>query len=425
MSSSTRRIGLSLGADLCWPQCFEDILNELDPVIEIGGESVRIETERVTIEPFSLRQPASYDVVIDRLTHWYSTSREWIKKAVLMDGVYVFNNPWSVQSMEKQTSYCALMDLGLPIPETWLVPPKEYEESPDLQPTLERYAKLFDLGDVGKQLGYPLFMKPYDGGGWVGVNKIDDEDSIREAYEGSGKFVMHLQAGVHPYEEFVRCVGLGPQIRTVRYDPAAPLHQRYQADQNFLSPEDRTLLEDITLTVNGFFGWDFNSCESLLKDGTWYPIDFANPCPDSQVTSLNLHFPWLIMANLRWSIFCAATRKKMRPNLDWSEYYAVRDQGLPYREMIAAYAAITRRRMEAARFEDFCGEHLTDLDSVAYEYFATDRARSAVRSKVETLFPEHEWDEFTDYFWDKIQEWRRTEGKPTAATTTESTEGTT
>ena len=63
------------------------------------------QTTSITIEPFDLKQPVSYDVVIDRLTHWYHTSREWIKKAVLMDGLYVFNNPWSVQSMEKQTSY--------------------------------------------------------------------------------------------------------------------------------------------------------------------------------------------------------------------------------------------------------------------------------------------------------------------------------
>ena len=66
----------------------------------------------MTIEPFDLRQPVAYDVILDRLTHWYHLSREWIKKAVLMDGVYVLNNPWSVQSMEKQTSYCAMMRLG-------------------------------------------------------------------------------------------------------------------------------------------------------------------------------------------------------------------------------------------------------------------------------------------------------------------------
>ena len=58
-----------------------------------------------------------------------------------MDGLYVFNNPWSVQSMEKHTTYCAMMQLGMPIPETWMVPPKAYEPTPDLEPTLTRYAQ--------------------------------------------------------------------------------------------------------------------------------------------------------------------------------------------------------------------------------------------------------------------------------------------
>ena len=86
------------------------------------------------------------------LTHWYANTREWIKKAVLMDDLYVLNNPWAVQSMEKQTSYCAMMRLGMPIPDTWLVPPKEYDSQPDLQPTLERYARYFDLEELGEKV---------------------------------------------------------------------------------------------------------------------------------------------------------------------------------------------------------------------------------------------------------------------------------
>jgi len=36
----------------------------------------------------------------------------------------------------------------MPIPETWLIPPKSYEPLPDLAPTLRSYARLFDLGVV-------------------------------------------------------------------------------------------------------------------------------------------------------------------------------------------------------------------------------------------------------------------------------------
>ena len=79
MANLTRRIGLSLGADICWPICFEEILKRLDLAIAWRGDTLRFEVSRVTIEPFDLRQPVRYDLVVDRLTHWYHTSREWIK----------------------------------------------------------------------------------------------------------------------------------------------------------------------------------------------------------------------------------------------------------------------------------------------------------------------------------------------------------
>src|SRR5437867_1767060 len=196
MADVTRRIGLSLGADICWPICYEKLMKRLDLALPIGGDVVRFDVSRITIEPFDLRQPCSHDVVIDRLTHWYYTSREWIKKAIIMDGLYVFNNPWTVQAMEKHTTYCAMMYLGLPIPDTWMLPPKAYEPSADLEPTLRSYARLFDLGQIGKQMGYPLFMKPYDGGGWVGVSRIENEAALKSAYDQSGKKVMHLQKAI-------------------------------------------------------------------------------------------------------------------------------------------------------------------------------------------------------------------------------------
>lgn len=409
MADITRRIGLSLGADVCWPICFEEMVRRLGP-IDYEGDTVRLEVERVVIEPFDLGQETGYDVVVDRLTHWYYPSREWIKKAVLMDGLYVFNNPWSVQSMEKHTAYAAMMRLGLPVPATWMVPPKAYEPNADLQPTLERYARVFDLGKVGEALGYPLFMKPYDGGGWRGVSRIDDEAELRSAYEESGKLVMHLQKAVEGFDLFVRVIAVGPQVYPVLYDPDQPLHGRYRVDFDFLSGEEASLLRDMVLTINAFFGWDFNSCEALRTGDTFHPIDFANACPDSQVTSLHYHFPWVVKAKLRWAVFCAVTGRPMRVNLDWTPFFEVAERDdLSYRDKLAAYGAIARERLEADRFGAFCAEHLPHLDELAWEFFGGDRAREAVKLKVEALFPQHEVDEFTDHFWGMIQFWRKTE----------------
>ena len=123
-----------------------------------------------------------------------------------------------------------MMRLGMPIPTTWMVPPKDYEPTPDLQVTLERYAELFDLTELGERIGYPMFIKPYDGGGWAGVSRIDGPDNLQRLYDESGTYLMHLQQAVDPHDLFIRCIGLGPQVRVVRYDPGAPLHDRYTAD---------------------------------------------------------------------------------------------------------------------------------------------------------------------------------------------------
>ena len=405
MADVTRRIGLSLGADICWPIAFTEILKRLDLAIPSGEDTLRFEVERMTIDPFDLREPKRYDLVIDRLTHWYHTRREWIKKAVMMDDVYVFNNPWSVQSMEKSTTYAVMMRLGFPIPDTWLVPPHSYEPIDDLEYTLQRYARYFDLGAIGKELGYPMFMKPYDGGGWRAVTRLEDESSLREAYEQSGKLVMLLQKAVEPFDRFVRCIGLGPQTRVVRYDPKAPLHDRYTMDTAFLTGEEREIIDSTTLIINALFRWDFNSCELLHRDGVWHPIDLANPCPDSQVTSLHYHFPWLIKANLRWGVFCAATRRRLRP-LDWTRFFEAVEDGMSLRERIDALVPIAHEHFQTARFQEFCDTHLAHLDQVVHEWFGLDEAKDAVRRKVAAVFPPHEVDEFTDLFFGRVQKWR-------------------
>ena len=78
----------------------------------------------MTIEPFDLDDPVRTDLVIDRLAYWYYHPREWLKKVALMDDIYLLNSPFTFQSMEKHSAYCAMLRLGLKIPRTVLVPYK-------------------------------------------------------------------------------------------------------------------------------------------------------------------------------------------------------------------------------------------------------------------------------------------------------------
>jgi len=405
----TRRIGLSLGADLCWPASYEELVKRLDLSIPIGKDEIRFDVERVKVEPYDLESKPKYDLVLDRITHWFMTTREWVKKISLMDGVYVLNNPWSIQANEKHSTYCAMMKLGMPIPKTWMLPPKDYTDEGDVMVTVKRYNKLFDLSEVGNQVGFPNFIKPYDGGGWVGVKRCKDASALRENYDASGTRVQHLQASVEGWDRFIRAIGIGPQVNVVRYDPDAPLHGRYMVDFHFLNGQEWQNAQRICRTINAFFGWDFNSCEMLRKDGVFYPIDFANACPDSQVTSLHYHFPWLVKALVRWTLFCAASKRPVRLNLNWQPFFALNDPEMTFDEKLPLYDQIAREHFEAERFEEFCHQHLSHLDAVAEEFFGTDRFKDITREKVSALYPKHEVEQFTDHFFGLIQFWRKTE----------------
>ena len=252
-------------------------------------------------------------------------------------------------------------------------------------------------------------MKPYDGGvAGRASTRSTTPSSCAKRYDESGKLVMHLQKAVEPFDRFIRCIGIGPQTKIVKYDPSAPLHDRYTMAKDFMPAEEQQILRDTCLTINAFFGWDFNSCETLRNTttGVWHPIDFANPCPDSQVTSLHYHFPWLVESNIRWSIFNAVTKRPFRKTLDWEPFYAIAKKDLSYPEKLRAYGKLAEDRFELSRFEEFCAKHLGHLREVSHAFFATPRAKEAVRLKVAALFPAHEVEMFTELFWNRIQAWR-------------------
>ena len=284
-------IGLLLGTEDDWPAAFESIVGRLGPV-QVGPNTHTYATERVTIEPFDLRADPHYDVVIDRLAYWYHVPREWLKKVALMDDVYLLNSPFTFQAMEKHAAYCAMIRLGLKVPNTWLVPYKQPVEHAKYAYTAARYNRPFDLEQVAEQVGYPLYMKPYDGGAWRGVSEVRNPAELHHAYDESGEMLMHLQAAVDGYDVFARSLSIGAETMVMRFRPERPMHDRYAVDHAFLEPEVGAEVTAIGRIVNAFFRWEFNSCETLLKGPEVHPIDYANACPDVAITSLHYYFPW-------------------------------------------------------------------------------------------------------------------------------------
>ena len=99
----------------------------------------------------------------------------------------------------------------------------------------------------------------------------------------------------------------------------------------------------------------------------------------------------------------------MRINLDWKPFFDACRAGMTPEERIRVCGEIAEARLETDRFVDFCETHLGYLDEVADEFFGSEAARDAVHVKVSSLYPDHEIDEFTDLFFNRIQAARREE----------------
>jgi hypothetical protein len=398
-------IGLLLGTEEDWPGAFEQLLQRVGP-IRYGGETHELTTERVVNEPFDLRYKPRHALVIDRLAWWYFVPREWLKKISLMDDVYLLNNPFTFQSMEKHTAYCALMRLGLHVPETWLIPHKDPPRSvrfesatAKFEDMASRYNAPFDLDAIASEIGYPLFMKPFDGGQWVGVTRVASPDELHSVYDESGERLMHLQSSVEDFDVFVRSLSIGAETMVMRYDPSVPLHARYAVAHDFLTPEIGAEVVAISRLVNAFFRWEFNSCETLVKDGVVYPIDYANASPDVALTSLHYYFPWAIAALVRWCAFCTVVRRRMRINQNTRAYFEIGDRDdLSYAEKLDGYRALAEDYFDIDEYREFCAEHLAHLDEATLEFVESQAFDDLLVQTVKNTFPEHEHEHFVAHY---------------------------
>ena len=153
----------------------------------------------------------------------------------MMDGVYLLNSPFTFQSMEKHAAYCAMMRLGLKVPETVLVPFKNPVDNARYAYTSARYNQPFDLDAIAEKIGYPIFMKPYDGGAWRGVSRIRNPTELHAAYDASGEMLMHLQKAID-FDVFARSLSIGAETMVMKFQPDEPMHARYAVEHGFLPP---------------------------------------------------------------------------------------------------------------------------------------------------------------------------------------------
>jgi hypothetical protein len=254
-------------------------------------------------------------------------------------------------------------------------------------------------------------MKPYDGGGWREVSKIDSPEQLHRAYDHSGEQTMHLQQGITDYDVFCRCLACGPQVLPLKYDPSEPLHNRYRIEHDFLSAEQGKRVVTITRLINSFFRWEYNSCETLLRGDDFFPIDFANAVPDTSLVSLHYYFPWAIKALLRWTLFCAATDRKTKLDLQTRAYFDIADSGISFEEKLDAYDQLSHEYFETDKFDAFCREHLARLDEVALEFFSSAEWDEILFERVKRSFPEQEWQSFTSHYRGLIQLWCHDEAR--------------
>ncbi len=398
------QIGLLLGAEQDWPRAFETVLGMVGP-ITVDGVTHTMGAERLTIEPFDLTDPVRTPLVIDRLAHWYYHPREWLKKAAMVNGTYLLNSPFTFQSMEKHSAYCAMLRLGLKVPKTVLVPYKNPVDNVRWAYTAAKYNQPFDLEAIAADLGYPLYMKPFDGGGWRGVSRIDNADDLRKAYDASGEMLMHLQATVD-YDVFARALSIGPETMVMDFRPEQPMHNRYHVSHGFLSTQAGWETAAISRIVNAFFAWEFNSAEMLVAGDEVYPIDYANACPDVAVTSLHYYFPWAIKALVRWSVYCLVTGRKGTVDLHTERFFAIADDpSLSYQAKIEGYLELADQYFDSDNYWQFCDEHLSHLDAAVLDWVRSTEFDRLLVDTVRATYPPHEHERFLGHFRGLTKAW--------------------
>jgi hypothetical protein len=264
------KIGLMVGREYSFPPAFLARVNELGRPLGISADFVRLAGTKFD-------EPPAYRVIVDRISHEVEYYRGYLKYAVL-NGTYVINNPFWWTCDDKFFNYCVMSRLGVAIPKTVLLPQKAYPADVDILPaSLRNLDYPLDWDALLDYVGRPAILKPFSGGGWKHVYKVNTREELIAAYDGTAPYPMTLQQFVR-FDQYVRCFTFGKNdIVPVRYDPIA---RRYLVEHDYLSAELGARIVRDAQTINQALGYEMNTIEFGVEDGVPYAIDFLNPAPD-------------------------------------------------------------------------------------------------------------------------------------------------
>ncbi|WP_234734000.1 ATP-grasp domain-containing protein [Tellurirhabdus bombi] len=308
-----KKVGILFGMENTFPQAFIDRVNEKD-----GKEIV---AEAVSIDKVIQGEATEYAVIIDRISQDVPFYRAYLKNAALT-GTAVINNPFWWSADEKFFNNCLAKQLGIPLPNTVLLPSKQRPD--DTTDRSFRNLQMMDWDAIFKYIGFPAYMKPHSGGGWKNVYKIHDAADLWRKYDETGQLVMLLQEEII-FDDYFRCYCIGGKdVRIMPYEPRNPHHLRYATEPKTTGEAYQKLLTTIrnyVLALNKALGYDFNTVEFAVRDGIPYAIDFCNPAPDADINSVGQeNFDWVVEAAANMAIERAKAQKFGQDNLTWGSY---------------------------------------------------------------------------------------------------------
>ena len=305
-----KKIGVLFGQERSFPTAFVDRINSKG----ING----IVAEPVTIDKVVQGDSSGYAVIVDRISQDVPFYRAYLKNAALC-GTAVINNPFWWSADEKFFNNCLATKINVPVPKTVILPSRDLPVDTSDQ-SFANLSYPLDWEGIFKYIGFPAYMKPFAGGGWKNVYKLNSLDEFFEKHNETGQLVMMLQEEI-VFEEYYRCYCIGRKhVRIMPYEPRNPHHLRYVADFS-PSPQKLKMMEEIVLRINNYLGYDFNTVELALRDGIPYAIDFCNPAPDAEVKSVGQeNFDWVVEAAASYAIERALEQKDGADNLTWGEY---------------------------------------------------------------------------------------------------------